>query len=92
MGRSSTPKYRIEMQCIHFVNKRKEVHSFAYNGKKPSEESAKEFRDKMNKSMDKGESNEHLKGIQSAYSKTTIVNQKTGEIAAIFNPPMFELI
>jgi hypothetical protein len=94
MGRVSTPRYRIELSCNHFLNKRKEVHSYAFTGK-PSIEGAKKFRDAMNDSVfnvNKAATNIHLSKVQSPYGRATIINQKTGEIVAEYNPPMFEVI
>jgi len=62
MSKTKTPKHRIEMSCVHFLNKRREVHSFAFTGK-ASDQAAKRFRDLMKESIERG-SNEHLKGTK----------------------------
>ena len=91
MGRITTPKYRIELSCIHFGNKRKEWHSFSFSGK-PTENSAKNFRDLMNESMKAGGTNEHLNKLMSLYGRARVIEQKTNLCVAEYNPPMFEVI
>lgn len=95
MGRSTKPKYRIELTCISFTNKRKETHFFAYMVKehgKPTIENAKTFRNGMNSSMKTGGSNEHLKGTISDYSNAYIIEQGTGDTVAEYIAPMFETV
>lgn len=95
MGRSSTPKYVIYLSCISFINKRKELHRFAWKYKqhgKPTEKNAKRFRDDMNKSIESG-NNTHLNGSQSLYSNAIIKeNRFNGVIIAQYTSPMFEVI
>lgn len=94
MGITKTPKYRIELTCISFVNKRKEKHSFAWDYKqdgKPSADAVKNFVRKMNQSIINGH-NQHLQKLQSLYSNAFIVDQKTGTNKAEYIAPMFETI
>jgi len=90
MSKTKTPKHRIEMSCVHFINKRREVHSFAFTGK-VSDQAAKRFRDSMNESIERG-SNVHLKGTQSNYSNAFIIEQRTGDVVAQYVAPAFESI
>jgi len=90
MSKTKTPKHRIEMSCVHFINKCREVHSFAFTGK-ASDQAAKRLRDLMNESIERG-SNVHLKGTQSSYSSAFVIEQKTGEIVAQYIAPAFEVI
>jgi len=94
MGRTLTPKYRIELTYVDYLNKRISVQSFAYSVKehgKPNTDNAKKFRDGMNESLNLGGTNEHLRIGQSDYSKATIIEQSTSNVVAEFNPPMFEV-
>ena len=95
MGKSITPKFRIEMSCIHFLNQRREIHRYGYSVAQdgvPSADNAKKFRDGMNRSFQVGGTNEHLNGTQSPYSNARIINQKTGECVAEYIAPMFEIV
>jgi hypothetical protein len=89
MSKTTTPKYRIELTCISFINKQKEIHSYVFKGR-PTEKAAKEFRDGMNESFNTV--NNHLRKYQSDYSKATIVEQSTGRDVVTYNPPLFETI
>ena len=91
MGKITTPKYRIEMSCVSFTNKRKEWHSYGFIGR-PSDAAAKSFRDGMNASMQNGGTNEHLANLQSPYGTARIINQKSGDLVALFVPPAFEIV
>jgi len=96
MGKVITPRYRIEMSYISFTNKRRETAKQVYDSKvsgEPSAENAKKYRDGMNASMSKGQSNEHLRSGQSDYSHTWIIDQHNGQtVVAEYKPPMFEII
>ena len=92
--KTHTPKYRIELTCVSFVNKCRESHKFAYNVKesgKPCELNAKKWRDGINKSILSG-ANVHLAKIHSLYSNVSIIEQKTGISVAQYNATMFETI
>ena len=94
MGNTKTPKFRIEMTCIHFLNKRKETHSIIYSVKEngtPSKTNAWKFRNELNNSMLRGV-NTHLSKIHSLYSDASIVNQKTCETVAVYKSNSFEVI
>jgi hypothetical protein len=91
MGRTTQPKYRIEISCIHFANKRREVHTFAFTGK-PSTDAAMKYRNGMNDSMKPNGNNSHLAGLISPYGTAQIIEQKTGFCVAEYKPPMFEVI
>lgn len=91
MGKTTTPKYRIELTCISFINRCREVHTYPFIGIKPTERGAKQFRDDINLSIEEGV-NKHLKGTQSKYSNATVIEQKSGRIAAQYIAPKFELI
>jgi hypothetical protein len=93
--KTNQPKYRIELSCINFIAKKKEIHSYAYSVKeqgKPTSENAKLFRNGMNKSLSKGGTNEHLRNMQGDYSNAYIIEQKTGQQIAEYIAPMFETI
>lgn len=95
MGKTITPKYRVEISYISFTEKRIKTDSFAWDIKrhgKPTNENAKKFRDAMNESLNKGGSNENLRDNQSDYCNTEIKDQKTGEVIAEFIPPLFEVL
>jgi hypothetical protein len=92
MGKSYTPKYRIEtVEWRPGVGAYKGT--FAWDGKrdgKPSAAAASKWRESMNKSFEAGGVNAHLAGTRIGSIK--IVEQATGSKVAEFNPPMFEVI
>lgn len=95
MGRSYTPKYRIELSFVDFKGRQRKIDAFGWSCKRhgrPSEHNAKRFRDGMNESLEKGMSNEHLKHRQSAYGTARIIEQSTGDVIATYKPPMFEVV
>ena len=58
----------------------------------PTTERISQWRDKFNESLLKGGCNEHLGIKYWIQYKLEVYNQKTGQIVATFNPPMFEVI
>jgi len=86
MRNVKTPKYRIELSCVSFTNKRREVHSFAFDGR-PTLKRAIEYRDGMNASFNTH--NSHLRGCQSDYNNVQVINQKTGAVVVEYKAPMF---
>ena len=59
---------------------------------KPTADNLKKWRDKFNQSCRSGGCNEHL-GINGMINyQIEIYNQKTGEVLATYNPPLFECI
>jgi len=91
MGKINTPKYRIELSCISFTAKKREVHKYVFQGK-PTLKCGLEFRDGLNKSFQTGESNQHLNGTQSDYLNFVIIEQKTGCVIIDHKAPSFILI
>ncbi len=89
MRRVNEPRYRIELSCVSFVSRKVEWHSYAFHGKL-KKNSAKEYRDGFNRSLDGV--NKHIKHTQSYYSNARIINQSTGEIVQEYIAPMFEVI
>jgi len=93
MGKSRTPRYRIELKMGGKFNV-----SFIYDARErgtPTEESAKKYRDGMNNSMKEGGTNYHIterQGFYKPYTDAKIVNQNTQEVVAEYKAPMFEEI
>jgi hypothetical protein len=96
MGKTKTPRYRVELSYINFGTKRREVLTIEYKVSvhgKPTEENARKLRKAFNESLQPGGSNEHLRAGQSDYGTTVIKrNTRKGEEIARFTPPMFEEI
>lgn len=95
MGKITTPTYRIEVSCISFLNKRREIHSFAWDCSKegrPTSANIQKWIAGFNKSLEIGGSNQHLNGTQSPYNNGTIYRQKTGTKVAEYIAPKFQVI
>lgn len=93
MGRTHTPKYRIELTFVDFIARKKSVASFAYMVDEhgpATEVGAKKYRDGMNDSLKTH--NAHLANGQSPYSNATIVRQSDGEVVAQYVAPAFEIV
>lgn len=93
MGKTTTPKYRIELTYVDFITRKKAVASFAYmvGEQGPATEvGAKKYRDGMNASLKTH--NAHLADGQSPYSNATIVRQSDGVVVAEYKAPMFEVV
>ena len=58
----------------------------------PTEQRLSEWRDKFNMSLLAGGSNSHLGDKYRIQYGIEVYNQKTGEVLAQYNPPMFEVI
>lgn len=92
MGKTTTPKFRIELQTPAGFDK------FAYMVKESGAatvENAKKFRDGMNASFKKGGSNYHIteqSGVITHYCNARIINQSTGQIVVACKAPMFEVV
>ena len=91
MSRVKTPKYRVEMNCISFLKRCRETHSFAWQGK-PSEKRLQGFLKDMNASMNAGGTNEHLRNGQSDYTSARIVRQSDDAKMVSYSQPMFEVV
>ena len=95
MGKSSTPKYRIELRSN---DPKRKWDSYAYlvkNYGKPTEANAKRFRNDMNASFQGGGTNYHITeglGYVLHYSDAQIVEQKTGRVVAKYKAPVFEVV
>lgn len=93
MGKTITPKYRIELSFVSFTARRKEIARFAFMVKEhgaPTVENAKKWRDSMNKSFETH--NSHLSKTQSLFSNATIIRQSDGAVVAEYKAPMFEVV
>jgi len=84
MGRSTTPKYRLEMKIKGIWQ------SQAWEGK-PTNLRLAQYRDGYNQSLKKGGANEHL-GTNYWATDARIVRQSTNEIVVNFTAPSFELV
>lgn len=90
MGKSITPKYRIEEFKIGFwtvsgcMAWRKEYG-------KPTVENLRKFRDGYNNTMKPGGANAHLSS-RDHFGALRIVRQSDNEVIAFYNPPLFEVI
>lgn len=82
MGRSYTPKYRVDTVES---NARGEVRDgdFAWVGKAPTNRKLYEWREAMNKSFEDGV-NSHLRGTRIHSCK--LIEQKTGRVVAEYQP------
>lgn len=92
MGRSFTPKYRIEsMEWAPGVGGY--TGSYAWDGKRhgaPSIEAASKWREAMNKSFEAGGTNAHLAGTRIGSVK--LVRQSDAKLMAEYTPPMFQVV
>ena len=95
MGRTITPKYRIELPCIDFGQRKRVIHSFAWDCKrdgKPSVKNGLRFMQGYNDSYKTGGSNEHLKNMFSDYLDFKIIEQKGNILIASYKAAMFTVI
>lgn len=89
MGRSYTPKYRVE--TVEWVAERGvSKNSFAWAGKAPTSLKLKDWRAAMNKSFEAGGVNAHLKFTVIGSCK--VIEQATGRVVVEYTPPAFEIV
>ena len=105
MGRIITPKYRVEYRDNDF----KSVCDASYTGRsgpingcktqcwsgRATIGRLKDWRDTMNKSFEKGGSNEHITkalGFIVRVGVCQIIEQKTKRVVCEFTPPLFEVV
>lgn len=99
MGRSYTPKYRVECHDDPFAPVRlSAAHSHAWVVKekgRPTDANLAKWRRAVYDSMCAGGVNEHVskaRGYIPVISHARIVEQKTGEVVAEFTAPNFEVL
>jgi len=90
MGRSTTPTFRTE------VVDQEGIHHMTWNCKthgRPTNANAETFRKMLNNSYLPGGVNEHIsKHFILHTSKVSVIRQSTGEVVAVANAPMFEVV
>lgn len=91
MGRSYTPKYRVDYRD------QGGWHSVCWDTKRngrPTDANLEQWRRKMNTSFNHGGVNHHVSkacGYLVHISKAALVNQRNGEPVAMVSAPMFEV-
>jgi len=94
MGRTITPKYRLEASYISFTNKRADIMSQVWDKSygKPTLDNVIKFRKEFNDSLKLGGVNQHLQNSMSPIGTIRIIEQKTNQEIVKFVPPTFEVI
>jgi hypothetical protein len=97
MGRSYTPKYRVEYRD-NTMNRLGTDRILSYDAKrygKPTDAKAEDLRRALNKSFNVGGVNWHVSeaaGVVVSVNRLRIINQRSGQVVAESNAPMFEVV